>query len=62
MIDKSKSHKYIDFNDSKVVMYFGKYNFTDSAKTLQDMQDLDSTYSFTKTEILSASIVANQIQ
>ena len=60
MIDKSKEHKYIDFNDSKVVMYFGKYNFTESAKTLQDMQDLDSTYSFTKTEILSASIVANK--
>ena len=60
MIDTSKPHKYIDFNDSKVVMYFGKYNFTESAKTLQDMQDLDSTYSFTKTEILSASIVANK--
>jgi hypothetical protein len=60
MIDTSKPHKYIDFNDSKVIMYFGKYNFTDSAKTLQDMQDLDSIYSFTKTEILSASIVANE--
>jgi len=60
MIDKSKSHKYIDFNDAKVIMYFGKYNFTDSAKTLQDMQDSDSIYAFTKTEILSASIVASQ--
>ena len=60
MIDTSKPHKYIDFNDSKVIMYFGKYNFTDSAKTLQDMQDLDSIYAFTKTEILSASIVASQ--
>ena len=60
MIDTSKPHKYIDFNDSKVVMYFGKYNFTESTKTLQDIQDKDSPYSFTKTEILSASIVANK--
>ena len=60
MIDTSKKHTYIEFNDSKVIMYFGKYNFTDSAKTLQDMQDLDSVHSFTKTEILSASIVANK--
>jgi hypothetical protein len=60
MIDTSKPHKYIDFNESKVILYYGKYNFTDSEKTLQDMQDADSIYSFTKTEILSASIVANK--
>lgn len=60
MIDTSNPHKYIEFNDSKVIMYYGKYNFTDSAKTLQDMQNADSIYSFTKTEILSASIVANK--
>jgi len=59
MIDKSKKHTYIDFEDSKVVIYFGKYNFTESAKTLKDMQDKDSPHVFTKTEILSASIVAN---
>ena len=59
MIDASKKHTYIDFEDSKVVIYFGKYNFTESAKTLKDMQDKDSVHSFTKTEILTASIVAN---
>lgn len=60
MIDTSNPHKYIDFNDSKVIMYYGKYNFTESAKTLKDMQDKNSPYVFTKTEILSASIVASQ--
>jgi hypothetical protein len=60
MIDTSKKHTYIDFEDSKVVVYFGKYNFTESAKTLKDMQDKDSPYVFTKTEILSASIVAHK--
>ena len=60
MIDKSKKHTYIDFEDSKVVVYFGKYNFTESAKTLKDMQDKDSPHVFTKTEILSASIVAHK--
>ena len=59
MIDASKKHTYIDFEDSKVVVYFGKYNFTESAKTLKDMQDKDSPHVFTKTEILSALIVAN---
>ena len=37
MIDTSQKHTYIDFNDSKVVLYFSKYNFTDSEKTLKDM-------------------------
>jgi hypothetical protein len=60
MIDTSQKHTYIDFNDSKVVLYFSKYNFTDSEKTLKDMQEKDSVHSFTKTEILSASIVANK--
>ena len=60
MIDTSKPHKYIDFNDSKVIMYFGKYNFTGSEQTLRDMQELDSPYVFDKTEILSASIVASK--
>ena len=60
MIDTSQKHTYIDFNDSKVVLYFSKYNFTDSEKTLKDMQEKDSVHSFTKTEILSASIVATQ--
>ena len=60
MIDKSKKHTYIDFEDSKVVLYFGKYNFTESAKTLKDMQDKDSPHVFTKTEVLSASIVADK--
>ena len=60
MIDTSQKHTYIDFNDSKVVLYFSKYNFTDSEKTLRDMQDSNSIYAFTKTEILSASIVASQ--
>jgi len=60
MIDKSKKHTYIDFEDSKVVLYFGKYNFTESAKTLRDMQDKDSPHVFTKTEVLSASIVADK--
>ena len=60
MIDKSKKHTYIDFEDSKVVVYFGKYNFTESVKTLRDMQDKDSPHVFTKTEVLSASIVADK--
>jgi len=60
MIDTSKPHKYIDYQDAKVIMYFGKYNFTDSANTLREMQDADSVHSFTKTEILSASLVANK--
>ena len=62
MIDTSQKHTYIDFNDSKVVLYFSKYNFTDSEKTLKDMQEKDSVHSFTKTEILSASIVANKFK
>ena len=60
MIDISKPHKYIEYQDAKVIMYFSKYNFTDSAKTLKDIQDSDSVHSFTKTEILSASLVANK--
>ena len=60
MLDISKKHTYIEFEDSKVVVYFGKYNFTESAKTLKDMQDKDSPHVFTKTEILSASIVADK--
>ena len=60
MLDISKKHTYIEFEDSKVVVYFGKYNFIESAKTLKDMQDKDSPHVFTKTEILSASIVADK--
>ena len=60
MIDKSKEHTFFTFNDSKVVKYFDRYCFWDSAQTLQNIKEKDSPYSFTKEEILTASIVAGQ--
>jgi hypothetical protein len=60
MIDTSKKHTYIEYDNSKVVKYFGKYDFCESASTLKDIKDKDSPYSFTKEELIAASIVATE--
>jgi hypothetical protein len=58
MIDKSKKHSYNYYKDTQVVKYFDKYDFSESADTISDIKYKDSPYSFTKTELLAASILA----
>ena len=58
MIDKSKKHSYHYYKDTQVVKYFDKYDFSESANTISDIKYNDSPYSFTKAELLAASILA----
>ena len=58
MIDKSKKHSYNYYKDTQVVKYFDKYDFSESANTISDIKYNDSPYSFTKAELLAASILA----
>jgi hypothetical protein len=60
MIDNSKEHTYIEHKDTKVVKYFDKYDFCGSESTLKDIKYNDSPYSFTKEELITASIVADK--
>jgi len=60
MMDTSKNHSYIEFNDTKVLKYFDKYDFTKSAETIIDIKQNNSPYSFTKEELLIASVVATK--
>ena len=60
MIDTSKKHTYIDHDNSKVVKYYDKYDFRESERTLKDIKDKDSPISFTKEELVTASLVADK--
>ena len=60
MIDKSKKHSYHYYKDTQVVKYFDKYDFSESANTISDIKYNDSPYSFTKAELLAASILASE--
>ena len=60
MIDTSKKHTYIEFENSKVVKYYDKYDFTGSEATFRDIKDKDSPYSFTKEELITAALVADK--
>jgi hypothetical protein len=60
MIDTSKKHSYIEYKDSIVVKYYDKYDFCESESTLKDIKDKDSPHSFTKEELIAASLVADK--
>lgn len=60
MIDTTTEHTYIEHKDTKVVKYFDKYDFCGSASTLKDIKYKDSPHSFTKEELITASIVADR--
>lgn len=60
MIDKTQKHSYTLERESKVVVYFGKYDFTNGAEIVHDIKSMDSPYSFSKDEILTAALVANK--
>ena len=60
MIDKTQDHSYQYHNDTKVVIYLGKYDFTAAQDLIYDIKNGNSKYSFTKEELLMASIVATQ--
>ena len=60
MIDTSKKHSYIQYKDSIVVKYYDKYDFCESKRTLENIKDKDSPISFTKEELITASIVADK--
>lgn len=60
MIDTSNKHSYTLERESKVVVYFGKYDFTNGAEIVHDIKSMDSPYSFSKDELLTAAVVANK--
>ena len=60
MIDTSKKHTYIEIDNSKVIKYYDKYDFCGSESTLRDIKDKDSSYSFTKEELITAGLVADK--
>ncbi len=60
MIDTSNKHSYTLERESKVVVYFGKYDFTNGAEIIHNIKSSDSPYSFSKDELLTAAVVANK--
>ena len=48
MIDTSNKHSYTLERESKVVVYFGKYDFTNGAEIIHNIKSSDSPYSFSK--------------
>ena len=65
MIDSSKKHSYIPYKNTKVIKYYGKYDFTESSNQMEDFCSSGQAHSGVTREqrkqLIAASIIATEM-